>query len=144
MKEEGVIHKRFTISPLGARSRTTRAKPAARRRRLHRRRPSAAISATRRCLLNKWRTSAAIPISKFKKKKKHSFKSIFKFIFLKHLKVGGNGNQLSGWKLSPVVFYHYLTAQNTTWLSFQSDIYIITWFYNVHAVYQWYKYCIYE
>ena len=29
---------------------------------------------------------------------------------------------LSGWKLSPVVFYHSLAAQNTTWLKFQPNI----------------------
>ena len=30
-------------------------------------------------------------------------------------------SELSGWKLSPVVFYHWLTVRNTTGLSFQPD-----------------------
>ena len=31
------------------------------------------------------------------------------------------GEQILGWKLSPVVLYHWLTLRNTTWLSFQPN-----------------------
>ena len=35
---------------------------------------------------------------------------------------------LLGWKLSPVVFYHWLVLRNTTWLSFQANDWLVDHF----------------
>ena len=46
----------------------------------------------------------------------------------------GTYYMILGWKLSPVVFYRWITARNTTWLSFQPNT------SSLHYVVQWEKY----